>query len=223
MSGAATSTYGITSGGCVPGVTRYTSTIFTRPCVTSGRMRSRTAPTSAPSNAAPVRAAAIRCGVGRDASLPIAVVVARNQIGRRQHLFDRRVEPAIDAVPNQLAADQQHEHRGDQRHAEQHRDELSAESRERQRAPPLDDQLDDVAREHEREAEQNREVRRPQAVQDEFGEEVGRQARPTGWRARRCPTSAASSRIMPARMSRGLSRSGRRGGAIFIPSRSADP
>ena len=114
--------------------------------------------------------------LGRDARLPIAVVVARDQIGGRQHLLDRRVEPAIDAVPDELAADEQHQDRRDQRHPEQHGDELSAESRERQRPPPLDDQFDHVAREHEREAEQNRQVGGPQAVQHRLGEEVGGQA-----------------------------------------------
>ena len=59
---------------------------------------------------------------------------------------------------------------------EQDGDELSAESRKRQRPPPFDDQLDHVAREHEREAEQNREVGGPQAVQNKFREEVGREA-----------------------------------------------
>ncbi len=140
-------------------------------------MRSRTALTSAPSNAAPARRRGDALRVGRDARLPIAVVVARNQIGGRQDFLDRRVEPAIDAVPDQLAADEQHEHGGNQRHAEQHGDELSAEARERQRPPPLDDQLDDVAREHEREAEQDREVGGPEAVEDELGEEVGRETR----------------------------------------------
>ena len=138
-------------------------------------MRSRTAPTSAPSNAAPAQSAGQALGVGGDARLPIAVVVARDQIGGGEHFFDRRVEPAIDAVANQLAADQQDEHGGNQRHAEQHRHELAAEARERQRAAPLDDELDDVAREHEREAEEDREVGRPQAVEDEFGEEIGRE------------------------------------------------
>ncbi len=115
-------------------------------------------------------------GVGRHPFLTIAVVVARDQIGGGEHFLDRRAEPAIDAVANQLAAHEQDEHGGNERHAEQHGHELPAEARERQRAAPLDDELDDVAREHEREAEEDREVGRPQPVKDEFGEKVGRES-----------------------------------------------
>ena len=48
------------------------------------------------------------------------VVVAGDLVRRRQDLVHRRVEPAVDAVADQLAADDQHEHRRHERHAEQH-------------------------------------------------------------------------------------------------------
>ncbi len=132
------------------------------------------------SHVGPVKGSPGQCSgetprIGRDASLPIAVVITRDEVGRREHFLDRRVEPAIDAVPDQLATDKQHEHRRDQRHPEEDRDELSAESRERQGPPPFNDQLDHVTREHEGEAEQDREVCGPQAVQDSFGQEIGSQ------------------------------------------------
>ena len=60
---------------------------------------------------------------------------------------------------------------------EQRRHELGAEARERQRAAPLDDQLDDVAREHEDERHQDREVGGRERVEHELGEEVGRERR----------------------------------------------
>ena len=59
---------------------------------------------------------------------------------------------------------------------EQHGHELGAEARERQRAPPLDDQLDDVARQHEHQRDQHRQVGDRQRVEHDLGEEVGREA-----------------------------------------------
>ena len=110
------------------------------------------------------------------------VVVAGDLVRRRQDLVHRRVEPAVDAGADQLAADDQHEHRRDERHPEQQRDQLRAEPRERQRPAPLDDQLDDVARQHEAPA--------PRASS-------GR--RPTARRARTRSGSPASSRRRPVR------------------------
>ena len=60
---------------------------------------------------------------------------------------------------------------------EQHRDQLGAEMRKRQRAALLYQQLDDVAREHEHERHENREVRGGERVQDDLGQEVGRERR----------------------------------------------
>ena len=118
-------------------------------------------------------------GIVGHAHLAIAVVVAGDQIRGGQDILDGRVEPSIDAVSDQLAADQQDEHGRNQRHAEQDRHQFSAEARERQRSAPLDDQLDHVPREHERQTQQDREVGCPEAVEDELGEEIGRQARGT--------------------------------------------
>ena len=61
--------------------------------------------------------------------------------------------------------------------AEQQRDQLGAEARERQRLAALDDQLDDVAREHEQERRQHREVGGRERVEHELAEEVGREPR----------------------------------------------
>ncbi len=51
---------------------------------------------------------------------------------------------------------------------------LARNLRERQRAPPLDYQLDDVARQHEHERRQHRDVGHRERVQHDFDEEVGR-------------------------------------------------
>ena len=126
-------------------------------------------------------------GVLADQQLPLVIVVARNLVGRRQDLVHRRVEPAVDARANQLAADDQHEHRRHERHRQQQDDQLGAETRERQRLPPLDDQLHDVARQHEDERDQHRQVGGRQRVEHELAEEIGRAAaRCRGrWRAAR--------------------------------------
>src|SRR5262249_37560306 len=50
-----------------------------------------------------------------------------------------------------------------------------SETGEREAVAPLDEQLDDVAGEDEDEGDENREIRRRQGVEDELGEEVGRQ------------------------------------------------
>ena len=78
-------------------------------------------------------------------------------------------------------------------------------------APPLDDQLDDVARQHEDQRRQHRQVGGRQRVEDELAEEVGREPRrAVGDREHRDEHDDAA-RAMPARISRGLSRNGRRG------------
>jgi hypothetical protein len=121
-----------------------------------------------------------------DDTLLLLVVVGGNPLRRRQHLLHRRVEPAIDAVANELAADDQHQHRRNDRHPEQRRHQLGAEARERQRAPALHDELDDVARQDERQRHEDREVGRRQRVEDELGEKVGCQRRrPAGEREQR--------------------------------------
>ena len=53
------------------------------------------------------------------------------------------VEELIDVVANELAADDEHEQRRNERHAEQRDDQARPEARERDRAPLLDDQLDE--------------------------------------------------------------------------------
>ena len=57
-------------------------------------------------------------GLRRYESVLLGVVVAGNRIGRRQHHVHRLVEPAIDARPNQLTANQQHEQRRHNSHPE---------------------------------------------------------------------------------------------------------
>ena len=112
-----------------------------------------------------------------DEHLPLVVVVAGNLVGRREDVFHRRVEPVVDARANELAAGNQHEHGRHDGHAEQHGDELRAEPGERQRAAPLHDQLDDVAREDEDQRRQHRQVGRRQRVEDDLTEEIGREPR----------------------------------------------
>jgi hypothetical protein len=114
-------------------------------------------------------------GVCRDGSRPLGVIVAGNLPGRTDDRVDRRREPAAGGVANELAADQQHQYRGDQRQAEQRRDQLGAEAGERQGAPPLDHQLQDVARQHEDQRQHQRQVGDRHRVEDDRAEEVERE------------------------------------------------
>ena len=123
----------------------------------------------------PGPAASRRCRVAwlGNGCLAIAIVGAGDRVRRGQHLRDRNAEPALGRLANQLAADQQHQDRRHDRQAEQRRHQLQPEARERQAAPPLDNQLDDVARQHEREREQHRRVGDGERVEDDLAEEVG--------------------------------------------------
>ncbi len=104
--------------------------------------------------------------------LPFAVIVAGHLVGRRQNLVHRRVEPALDVRADQLAADEQHQDGGHDSHRHKYGDELRAEPGERQRAPPLDDQLDDVAGEDECERRHHREVGGDERVEHDLGEQL---------------------------------------------------
>ena len=108
----------------------------------------------------------------RDHRLVLAVVVAGDPVRRRQHVVNRLRHPFLRAASDQLAADDQHQHRRDDRQPEQREHELGAEARERQAAAPLDDQLDDVARQDEHQREQHREVGGRERVEHDLGEEV---------------------------------------------------
>ncbi len=108
-------------------------------------------------------------------NLTFVVVVGRDLVRARKDLVHRRVEPAIDVAPNQLAPDDEHDQRRHQRHDEQQRDQLGPKTRERQASPPLHHHFDDVARQHEDERQQHREVGRRQGVKDELGQEVRRE------------------------------------------------
>ena len=111
-------------------------------------------------------------GVGLDACFPLAIVVPGNlRRERRTSSIGTRSQRSR-AAPNQLAADDQHEHRRHDRQAEHRQDQLGAEARERQAAPPLDNQLDDVARQHEHEHDEHRQIRGRDRVEDDFAQEV---------------------------------------------------
>ena len=172
----ATSTTGTGSGRpSAPGASRYTSTSVSRWSVTDPATASRSTRRSEVPRSAVPRIRARRAVSSRHLPLPVVVVVARDPLGRIQHLVHRRVEPAVDAVEDELAAHQQHEHRGDERHGEEHEDQLRAEPRERQPALPLDQHLDDAAGEDEHQRHQHREVDDRQRVEDELAQEVRRE------------------------------------------------
>ena len=115
-----------------------------------------------------------------DEQLVFAIVVARDLIRRRENLVHRRVEPAFDARADQLAADDEDERGGHDGHRHQDGDELGAEPRERQRPPPLDDDLDQVAGQHERQRREHRHVGGDERIEHELGEELGREAQAVG-------------------------------------------
>ena len=109
--------------------------------------------------------------------LPLLAIVAGNLVRRLQDLFDRRAEPVRRGAPDQLAPDDEHQHRRDDGHREQRRNELRPEAGERQRPAPLDDQLDDVPREVEDEHADEREIHEDEGVQHDLAEEIGIQLR----------------------------------------------
>ncbi len=112
-------------------------------------------------------------GVACDLRLALVVVAGRDRVCRRQHGFDRVSEPSRGAVADQLSADEQHEHRRDNRQPEQRQHQLGAEPRERQPASSLDDQLDDVPRQHEGERDQHHQDAGRERVDHDLGQEIG--------------------------------------------------
>ena len=116
-------------------------------------------------------------GLVGDRLLAIAVIVRRQLIRQREHFLNRLTEPLIDRAQHDVGADDEHQHGRNQRHPEQHEHQLRAEPNERNGPPPLDEQLDDVARQHEGQGEQHHHVGRRQGVENDLGEEVRRQAR----------------------------------------------
>jgi len=104
--------------------------------------------------------------------LAVAIERARDGIRRREHFGDGLAEPARRRLPDQLASRQEHEHRRHDRQSEQRGDQLEPESRERQPAPPLDEQLDDVARQHEAERHQHRDVGDRERIEHDFAQDV---------------------------------------------------
>ena len=105
--------------------------------------------------------------------LPLVVVIAGDFVRRRQNLVHRRIEPAVHAGANQLAADQQHEHGRNERVGEQQQDELRPKPGEWQRPPAFDHQLDDVASQNEAERDEHGEIARQQRIQNDLAQEVG--------------------------------------------------
>ena len=83
-------------------------------------------------------------------------------------------------------------------------DQLDAETRKRQRPPPFDDQLDDVAGQHERQGHQHRQVRGRQRVEHERRRGSRGRAPTIGWPSASSPASAAISTTMPDEQQRGV-------------------
>jgi hypothetical protein len=90
----------------------------------------------------------------------LLVVIACDCVGRRQQVVHLRIEPAVYAVANHLTADQQNEHRRDDRHSKKNGDELRAKTGKWQATPTFDEELDDVAGEDEHKRNKNRQVGR---------------------------------------------------------------
>ena len=153
-------------------------------------------------------------GVFADQQLALVVVVARDLVGRRQDLVHRRVEPPVDARADQLAADDEHQDRRHERHREQEHDQLGAEARERQRLPPLHDELDDVARQHEDQRDEHRQVGSGERVEHELAEKIRRETRrASGDHQQRdqhadedADAGEDEARVVPERTARGLRR-----------------
>jgi hypothetical protein len=107
----------------------------------------------------------------RDALLLILVEGAGDPLRAAQHLVDRLAEPARRAVAQNLAAADEHEHRGNDAHRQERADQLGAEARERRRAPVLDHNFSRFGQ-HEHQRHQQRQVHRQQRVEQHVGQEL---------------------------------------------------
>ena len=112
-----------------------------------------------------------------DDRLAVPVVVHGDLVRGSEDVVDRLAEPAFGAAPNQLAADDQHQDRRNDRQAEHREHQLRAEARERQAAAPLDQELHDVARQHEHQRQHHRQVGGRQGVEHHLAEEIGAELR----------------------------------------------
>ena len=111
--------------------TRYTATICSRSSVTSGRRRPA-GDSRRRRRRSPGSMRATRCACVDHQLLPIAVVVAGDLFAEESTSSIGALNQRSALVRMHLAADDQHQHRRDQRHAEEHRHELGAKPGERE-------------------------------------------------------------------------------------------
>ena len=91
---------------------------------------------------------------------------------RRQHPLGVDVEPAVDGLAQEVAADEQDQERWSDRHQQEHEQQLHAQPRAEDPPPPLHQHADEVSAQDEDEHEQQREVDDRQAVEERRGQEV---------------------------------------------------
>ena len=95
------------------------------------------------------------------------------RLRRGEQPLDVDVEPAVDGLPDEVAADEQQQDRRRHRHQQEDEQELDPQARAEDAAPPLHQHPDEVAAEDEDEDEQQRQVEDRQPVEQRRGEEVG--------------------------------------------------
>ena len=85
--------------------------------------------------------------------------------------LDVHVEPAVDRLPDQVAADQQHQQRRRDGHQQEHEQQLHAQPGAEDAAPPLHQHAHEVAAQHEQQHEQQRQVQDREPEQQHRGAE----------------------------------------------------
>ena len=132
--------------------------------LTSGATSAAHARTSVAARSTRASARASRAACSLTDALALLVVVGGDAVGRRQDLFHRLVEPAIDGGEHDLCCRRSARARPGSASCRAAASTSLARNRANgSAAPPFDQQLDDVARQHEHQRQQHHEVGAPTA------------------------------------------------------------
>ena len=94
---------------------------------------------------------------------------------RGQDALHVHVEPAIDRLLDEVGADHDQQQRGRHRHQQEHQHEAQPEARAQHAPASLEEDAHQVAAEDEDQDEKEREVENGEPIQEDRGEEVGRE------------------------------------------------
>ena len=97
------------------------------------------------------------------------------RLGRREDALHVHVEPAVDGLLDQVAADDEEEERGSHRHQQEDEHQAQPEARAQDAPSSLEEHAHEVPAEDEEKAQEEREVENGEAVEQDRREEVGRE------------------------------------------------